>query len=97
MEMPRATRACCLLAFIFLLRLIYSALHRYTKLARYAGQLEVEKYFYQYIWLQFDINRVLSFINGNMKFIDNFVCGISNIFVKCHQDTLSIIQNIEVQ
>ena len=30
--------------FYFLLRLIYSALHRYMKLARYVGQLEVEKY-----------------------------------------------------
>ena len=30
--------------FCFLLRLIYSALHRYMKLAKYAGQLEVEKY-----------------------------------------------------
>ena len=32
-----------------------------------------------------------------MKFIDYFVCGIGNIFVKFHQETLSIIQNIEVQ
>ena len=43
------------------------------------------------------MNRVLSFINGNMKFIDTFVCGIGNIFVNFHQETLSIIQNIEVQ
>ena len=38
-----------------------------------------------------------SFINGNMKFIDNFVCGIGNIFVKFYKETLSVIQNIEVQ
>ena len=37
------------------------------------------------------------FINGNTKFMDNFVCGIGNIFVKFHQETLFIIQNIEVQ
>ena len=67
------------------------------KLARYSGQLEAEKYVSQYFWLHFDINRVLSFINGNIKFIDNFVYGIGNIFVKFHQETLSIIQNIEVQ
>ena len=30
----------------------------------------------------FHINRVLFFINGNMQFIDNFVCVIGNIFVK---------------
>ena len=30
--------------FCFLLRLIYSALHRYMKFARYSGQLEAEKY-----------------------------------------------------
>ena len=43
------------------------------------------------------ISRSLSFINGNMKFIDNFVYGIGNTFVKFHQETLSIIQNIKVQ
>ena len=59
------------------------------KLARYAGQLGAEKYF----WLHFDINRVLSFMNGNIKFIDNLVCGISNIIVKFYQETLFIIQN----
>ena len=32
-----------------------------------------------------------------MKFIDNFVCGIGNIFVKFHQETVSTIQIIEVQ
>ena len=47
--------------------------------------------------MHFDINRVLSCINGNVKFIDNFVCGVGNIFVKFHEETLSIIQNIEVQ
>ena len=40
--------ACCVCmlftCFYFLLRLIYSALHRYMKLARYCGQLEAEKY-----------------------------------------------------
>ena len=36
--------ACGLLTcFCFLLRLIYSALHRYMKLAKYAGQLQAEK------------------------------------------------------
>ena len=30
-----------------------------------------------------------------MKFINNFVCSIGNIFMKFHQETLSIIQNIE--
>ena len=43
------------------------------------------------------MNRVLSFIHGNVKFIENFVCGIGNTFLKCHQETLSIVQNIEVQ
>ena len=62
--------------FCVLLSLIYSALHRYMKLARYSGQLEAEKY-----------------VNGIMQFIDNFVCGIGNIFVKFHQETLSTIQN----
>ena len=33
--------------FCFLLRLIYSALHRYMKLARYADELEAEKYIYE--------------------------------------------------
>ena len=31
-----------------------------------------------------------------MKLIDNFGFGVANIFVKFHQETLSIIQNIEV-
>ena len=30
-----------------------------------------------------------------MKFIDNFVCGIGNIFLEFDKETLSIIQNIE--
>ena len=46
MEMTRATRTCCSLVFVFLLSLIYSALHRYMKLARYAGQLEGESSIY---------------------------------------------------
>ena len=98
MEMMRARRACCLpTGFCFLLRLIYSVLHRHMKLARYASQLEAEKYVEQYLCLHLDINRVLSFINGQIKFIDNFVCSIGNMFVKFHQEILSIIQNIEVQ
>ena len=32
-----------------------------------------------------------------MQFIDNFVCGIGNVFVKFHQETLYIIQTIDVQ
>ena len=37
--------ACVLLTCLcFLLRIIYSTLHRYMKLAKYAGQLEAEKY-----------------------------------------------------
>ena len=67
------------------------------KLARYAGQLKAEKYVEQYFRLHLHINRVLFFINENMQFIDNFVCGTGNIFVKFHRETLSIIQNIEVQ
>ena len=48
--------------------------------------------FNQYFWLHFDINII------NMKFIDNFVCGIDNIFVKFFRETLlSTIQNIEVE
>ena len=38
------TLACSLLAFVFLLRLIDSRLRRNMKLARYVGQLEIEKY-----------------------------------------------------
>ena len=42
--------------------------------------------------------------NGNdaryarvLKFIDSFVCGIGNIYVKFNQETLFIIQNIVEQ
>ena len=81
------------ICFCFLLRLIYSALHRYMKLARYAGQLDTEEYVQQYFQLHFNVNRVLFFINGNMQFVANFVHGIVIIFVKFYQETLSIIQN----
>ena len=55
-----ARSACQLFTcFCFLLRLIYSALHRYMQLARYAGQLEAEKYVI-YFWPYFAISRVLS-------------------------------------
>ena len=80
--------------FCFLLRVIYSALHRYMKLARYAGQLEVEKYVEQYFWWHSDIKGVLSFINGNMKFIDNFVCSIGNIFVKFYHKKQYLLYRI---
>ena len=36
-------------------------------------------------------------INASIKFVDNFVCGIGNISVKFHQETLFIIQNIVLQ
>ena len=65
--MSRTTLACGLLAFVFLFRLIYSALHQYMKLARYNTFGCTHTH---------DINRVFSFINGNMKFIGNFVSGI---------------------
>ena len=40
----RMLRGVLFTCFCFLLRLIYSALHRYIKLARYSDQLEAEKY-----------------------------------------------------
>ena len=38
------------------------------------------------------MNGVLSFIHGNMECIDHFVCGIGNIFVTFHQETLRILK-----